>query len=139
MNYSLTTITTIADCDAILDKASLEQNELIFQKTVQERQYRLVTAGSSGVDAELTGVISQKNALETAAAILPEGPARQDLTDKISDLQHKQFQLEKRRRHYGIPALLQKEYDITAIEKQITEHVSYMDAVTQRKMELARP
>ena len=139
MNYSTTAITTVADCDAILETASLEQDELTFQKTLQERQYRLVTSGSSGVDAELTGVISQRTALETAAAILPEGPAKQDLTDKISDLQHKQFQLEKRRRRYGTPALLQKEYDITAIEKQLAEHASYMDAVTQRKSELAKP
>ncbi|MEO6669173.1 MAG: hypothetical protein ABIN36_06835 [Ferruginibacter sp.] len=139
MNYSLAAITTVADCDAILDMAILEQDELSFRKTLQDRQYRLVTSGTSGVDAELTGVISQKTALEAAAANLPEGPAKQDLTDKIADLQHKQFQLEKRRRRYGIPALLQKEYDITAIEKQIAEHVSYMDAVTQRKIELARP
>lgn len=138
MQYSLTAITSVADCDAILAKARMEQNELLFQKTVQDRQYILVTSGSSGVDAELTGVISQKTALETAAAILPEGPAKQDLTDKISDLQHKQSQLERRRRRYGTPALLQKEYEITAIEKQLTEHVSYIDAVTQRKAELAR-
>jgi hypothetical protein len=139
MNYSLTAITTVADCDAIIDMASLEQEELTFQKTLQERQYRLVTSGSTGVDAELTGIVSEITALETAEANLPEGPAKQSLTDKLADLRHKKFQLEKRRRRYGIPALLQKEYDITAIEKQIAEHVSYMAAVTQRKGELARP
>ena len=139
MQYSLPAIATAADCDAILDMASLDQEELIFQKTLQERQYKLVTSGSSGVEAELTGAVAEITALETAEANLPEGPAKQSLTDKLADLRHKQFLLEKRRRRYGIAALLQKEYDITAIEKQLTEHVSYMDAVTQRKAELARP
>ncbi|MFT3909350.1 MAG: hypothetical protein QM737_08000 [Ferruginibacter sp.] len=139
MQYSLAAITTTADCDAIIEMASLEQEELVFQKTLQERQYRLVTSGSTGVDAELTGLISEITGLETAAANLPEGPAKQSLTDRLADLRHKQYQLEKRRRRYGIPALLQKEYEITAIEKQIAEHVNYMDAVTQRKADLARP
>jgi len=139
MEYSLTAITTTEDCDAILDMASLDQEELAFQKTLQERQYRLITSGTSGVEAELSGVVSEITALEAAAAGLSEGQVKQGLMDRIADLRHKQFQLEKRRRRYGIPALLQKEYAITAIEKQITEYAGYVTAVTQRKAELATP
>ena len=48
MVYSLTALATKADCDALLDIAGLEQEDLDFKKTQQERQYRIVTSGSTG-------------------------------------------------------------------------------------------
>lgn len=138
MSYNLTALATTADCDALLDIANLEQDDLNFKKTGQQRQYRLATTGSTGIDAGLAGVNSQIAGLETAVATVPEGPAKQDLEDQLVDLRHKKYLLEKRRRSYGTLALVQKEHAIAAIDMQITESVSYIDAVTQRKAELAR-
>lgn len=137
MLYSLTALASVADCDALLDLANLEQEDLDLKKMQQDRQYRIVTSGSTGVEVELAGVISQITGLETAVAVMPEGAAKQDLVDKLTDLQHKKFLLEKRRRRYGTLALLQKEYAISAIEKQIAENTDYMAAISQRKSELA--
>lgn len=139
MDYSLSALTTIEDCDAVLEMASLEQEELSFKKISEERQYRLVNTGSSGVDAELTGVISEIAGLETAVSTMPEGPAKQTLVDKLTDLRHKKYLLEKRRRRYGIPALLQKESEINSIEQQLATKQAYIDAVTQRKVALSTP
>ena len=137
MAYTITALATVADCNALLDIANLDQEDLDFKKTQQERQYRLVTSGSTGIETELAGVISQITGLEAAVANLPEGPAKQDLDDKLVDLQHKKYLLEKRRRRYGTLALLQKEYAIAGIDKLIAENVSYIDAVTQRKAQLS--
>lgn len=139
MEYSITALATIADCDALLAIANLEQEDLDFKKRQQERQYRDVTTGSTGVDAELSGVVSEITGLETAVAGMPDGPAKQILNDKLVDLQHKKYQLEKRRRRYGTLALLQKENAISSIEKQMAEKTVYIDAVTQRKSQLAKP
>ena len=137
MTYSLAALTTKADCDALIDLANLEQDDLNFKKTLQERQYRAVTSGSTGIDAELAGVVSQITALDTAVATFPEGPAKQDLDDKLVALRNKKYLLEKRRRHYGTLALIQKEHAIASVEMQITENTAYIDAVMQRKTELA--
>lgn len=137
MDYTLTAITTVADCDALLQVADKDQQELNYKKGQQVRAYGIASTGSAGVDAQLAANISETNGLETAVANIPEGPARQTLVDRLADLQHKKYLLEKKRRRYGSLAMLQKQYDITCIEKQITENVSFIDAVTQRKADLA--
>lgn len=136
MDYTLTAITSVADCDALLQIADIDQQELNYKKIQQDRAYSLTSSGSSGVEAQLTATISEITGLEAAVANLPEGPAKQNLVDRIADLQHKKYLLEKRKRRYGSLAMLQKQFDISCIERQLAESVSFIDAVTRRKADL---
>ncbi|MBC7534639.1 MAG: hypothetical protein H7258_02985 [Ferruginibacter sp.] len=136
MDYTLNAITSVADCDTLLRIADIDQQELNYKKIQQDRAYGITSSGSSGVDAQLTATLSEITGLEAAVANLPEGPAKQNLVDRIADLQHKKYLLEKRRRRYGSLAMLQKQYAISCIEKQVVESVNYIDAVTRRKADL---
>lgn len=137
MNYTLTAITTVTDCDALLQAADADQQELNYKKMQQDRAYGITSSGSTGVDAQLTATISEIAGLEAAVMNLPEGPSKQNLVDRIADLQHKKYLLEKRRRRYGSLAMVQKQYAISCIEQQIAENASFIDAVTRRKSDLA--
>ncbi len=139
MDYTLTDITTVADCDALLQAADTDQQELNFKKIQQTRAYGITSSGSAGVDAQLAATIAEITGLETAVAGMPEGPSKQDLVDRLADLQHKKYLLEKRRRRYGSLAMIQKQYAITGTEKLLAENASYIDAVEQRKAELPKP
>lgn len=133
MDYSLTQVSTAHDCDMLLDIAQLEQDDLNFKKTQQERQHRTVTTSASSVEADLVGVNAQVSGYESAIAGMTDGTAKDELLDKLENLHHKQYLLQKRSQRYGILALLQMEYSISCIEKQLLETTAYIDAVTARK------
>lgn len=136
MNYTLTAITTVADCDALLQAADADQRELNIKKILQDRAYETSSTGATGIDAQLAATIAEITGLQAAVNNLPEGPSKQNMVDKIADLQHKKYVLDKRRRKYGSLAMVQKQYTISSIETQIAANVSFIDAVTQRKGEL---
>jgi hypothetical protein len=139
MEYSLSAISTIEDCDALLQVAEKDQRALGFKKTQQTWLYENTSEDSSEVDAQLAATIAEITGLEGAVTVLPEGDAKRKMLDNLVDLRHRQFQLEKRRRQFGTLAMIQKQYAITGIEKLLAENASYIDAVKQRKAELPIP
>ena len=134
--YSLNMVTTIADCDALLDSANIERDELTYRKLQQERQYKSVTAGTTWVEAEISAVSSEIAGLEAVVTNLPAGPIKDQFESRLVKLRHKKFLLEERRERYGIIALLQKEYAISCIEKELVETDAYIDAVNARKAQV---
>lgn len=136
MTYSLNQISTAADCDALIDAANMERDDLGFRKLQQERQYKSVTTGSSGIDAALISVVSEITGLESVVNNLPAGPTKDQFESKLVKLRHKKFLLDERRDKYGALALVQKEYAIACIEKELAETDSYIVAVKQRKTEV---
>ena len=136
MEYSLAQVSTAQDCDLLISIAQLEQDDLNYKKTQQDRQHQAVTTSASSVEADLVGVTAQVTGYQTAIAAMADGPAKNKLLDKLESLEHQQYLLRKRSQRYGILALLQAEYAISCIEKQLLETTAYIDAVTARKAEL---
>lgn len=133
MEYSLEQILTKEDCDMLLEAAAIARQDLDLQKLQQEKQYRSVTTGTTGIDAALMAVVAELSALETVVATLPDGPTKSEMTTRVMVLGVKKRQLEERREKYGIIALLQKEYAITNIDREIIENTDYINAITTRK------
>lgn len=133
MKYSLEQITTIEDCDILLEAAQIARQDLDLRKLQQEKQYRTVTTGTSGIDAALMAVVAELSALETVVATLPEGPTKSEMTTRVMVLGVKKRQLEDRREKYGVIALLQKEHAITNIDHEIVENGAYISAINERK------
>ncbi len=136
MEYSLAQIITREDCDILLEAAAIARQNLDLQKLQQEKQYRSVTTGTTGIDAALMAVVAELSALETVVATLPEGPTKSEMTTRVMVLGVKKRQLEERREKYGIIALLQKEYAITNIDHEIIENTDYINAITRRKEQI---
>lgn len=136
MSYSLNQIITREDCEALLNAAQLERQDIELRRLQQEKQYRQVTMGTTGIDAALAAVITERAAVETVVAGLPEGTTKEQMSKRLMVLNLKKVQLEDRREKYGVLALLQKEYAIATINKEIVENDSYVDALNQRMREL---
>ena len=136
MPYSLSLITTIADCDALIVSAQKKQRDIQYRKTAQERQYETATENGSSSEATLAATIAEIAALEPVVAAMPEGPTTKELEDRITTLKYKQFVQQNRKLKYGVFAVLDKEYMIGSIEKELLEVADYIDALNARKLEL---
>ncbi|WP_396153039.1 hypothetical protein [Flavobacterium sp.] len=73
--YSVSNLTTVADCDVLLGMAQKEKSDLNFKKLSEERLVTNYSNTAVEIDAILQGVIAEIAAVDTVLAVLPEGPA----------------------------------------------------------------
>ena len=132
MNYTVSLLTTIADCQALINIANAEKDTLSYRKTGLERMSQSATLTSAEIEAELTSVAAEIAALQTVIASLPDGPTKEDAIRKFKKADYKKTLLEQRKGKYGVLSLLEKEYDIACIEHDIEEADAFITAVTDR-------
>lgn len=130
MDYSVTNLTEVADCNELLTWAAKEKADLNFKKLSDERLTVRYAETSQELDADLQAVIVELSALETVIAVLPDGPTKDDALNKKVRLEYKKFLLETRRESYGTVALLEKEMDLGRVNQEIVEVDAFIEAVT---------
>ena len=134
--YSVTNLTTIADCDVLLTMANKEKADLAFKKLSEERLVTNYSTTSVEIDAVLQGVLAEISAVDTIIATLPEGATKENEEKRKVRLEYKKFLLENRKESYGAVALLEKELDLERVNKQLDEVNLFIDAVTAHKATL---
>jgi len=136
MSYSISKITSVADCDLLLAWAAKEKADLNFKKLSEERLTNNYSAASIEIDAELQAVITEIASTETVIATLPAGNSKEEAIKKKVKLEYKKFLLENRKESYGVVALLEKELDLTKVTLELNEIDTFTTAITTRKAEL---
>ena len=134
--YSVTNLTTIADCDVLLTMANKEKADLAFKKLSEERLVTNYSTTSVEIDAVLQGVIAEIAAVDSILAVLPNGPTKDSEEKRKVRLEYKKFLLENRKESYGAVALFEKELDLERVNKQLDEVNLFIDAVTAHKATL---
>ena len=134
--YSVTNLTTIADCDVLLTMANKEKADLAFKKLSEERLVTNYSTTSVEIDAVLQGVIAEIAAVDSILAVLPNGPTKDSEEKRKVRWEYKKFLLENRKESYGAVALLEKELDLERVNKQLDEVNLFIDAVTAHKATL---
>lgn len=137
MNYSVTNLTQVADCDLLLTWAAKEKADLAFKKTAEERMTVKFAETSFEIEATLQGVVAELSAEAGIIAGLPEGPVKDEHLIKVKKLEYKKFLLETRRESYGVIALLQKEADVARVDQELVEVNAFIAAVEEKKTALA--
>jgi hypothetical protein len=137
MNYSVQTLTQVADCNQLLAWASKEKADLNFKKLSDERLTTRFAETAQELDAVLQGVLAELAATETIISVLPEGPSKEDALNKKTRLEYKKFLLETRRESYGTVALLEKEMDLARVNQELVEVETFMVAIEEKKASLA--
>lgn len=134
--YSVSNITTIADCDVLLGMAQKERSDLAFKKLSEERLVTNYSNTAVEIDAILQGVIAEIAAVDTVLAILPEGSTRDAEEKRKVRLEYRKFLLENRKESYGAVALLEKQLDLQRVIKQLDEVDLFIDQITAHKATL---
>lgn len=134
--YTVSNLTTIADCDVLLTMANKEKADLAFKKLSEERLVTNYSTTSIEIDAVLQGVVAEIAAVDSILAVLPEGSTKDSEEKRKVPLEYKKFLLENRKESYGAVALLEKELDLERVNKQLDEVNLFIDAVTAHKATL---
>lgn len=132
MNYTVSMLTNIPDCQALIDIANAEKSALNYKKTGLQRQSQSATLTAAEIEAELAAVNAELTALQTIINNLPSGPTKEDAIRKFKKADYKKVLLEGRRGKYGVLSLLEREYDIACIDLNIQEADTFITAVTDR-------
>ena len=136
MQYSISDITQAADCDVLLTWAGKEKADLTFKKLSEERLTNKYATTSIEVEAILQGVLVELSAVETIIGVLPDGPTKDDEIKKKVKLEYKKFLLETRKESYGAVSLLQKQLDLSRVEKELVEVDTFIATITAHKATL---
>lgn len=135
--YTITNLTQIADCNALLAWAGREKADLVFKRISDERLTVRYADTSQELDALLRGVIVELTATETIITVLPDGPTKDDAINKKTRLEYKKFLLETRKESYGVVALVEKEMDLARVNRELEVVDSFIAAVETQKATLA--
>ncbi|WP_026712103.1 hypothetical protein [Flavobacterium filum] len=131
--YSVSNLTTVADCDVLLGMAQKEKADLNFRKLSEERLVTNYSNTAVEISAILQGVNAEIAAVDTVIAILPEGPTKEAEEKRKVRLEYRKFLLENRKESYGAVALLDKELDLERVKKQIEEIDVFIAEVTAHR------
>jgi hypothetical protein len=131
MTYNFTFIKSKLDCETLINIATQAKEDLEFRKLSLERQRKTTTMTSVEVETEIQSVTAEIAGLETYIATLPEGKSKEESVFKRKKLEYKLLLLSQRKNNYGVVALIEKEFDIGCIDKQLEETSSFINAVTQ--------
>lgn len=134
--YAVSNLTTVADCDVLLNMANKEKADLNFKKLSDERLVNNYSNTSVEISVILEGVIAEISAVTTVLNVLPEGPTKDAEEKRKVRLEYKKFLLETRKESYGAVALLEKQLDLERVSKQIDEVDAFILAITNHKATL---
>ena len=135
MNYSIALLTTVADCDLVLQSAALEKTDLQFQRHNLEKKRNSSTTTTASIEAQIPGVEAEITAYETVLATL-SGDALKEMQSRITKSKYKLFLLQEKRASYGVIAVLDLELQIGFIDANIAEVDVQTAAVTAHKATL---
>jgi hypothetical protein len=137
MSYSVSIITTIADCDALLAMAAEEQANLLHRKQNLDFSKNNSSKTAVEIEAELAIVNAELANLAIIIPTMPEGSKNQrDYLEKQSKFQWRLKQLNNKKIDHGVLDLLEKELDNARTDKEIAELADFVAAITARKAAL---
>lgn len=132
MEYSILLLKTKDDCNALLSIANEDKAALEFRKVSLER-HRVTSSGSSiSIETDLQTIQAQIALSESIIAGIPDGDTKDKEITKLKGLDYRRSVLTQRKKSHGIIAVLQTEYDIESVVKDIATADSFIEAINNR-------
>jgi hypothetical protein len=136
MDYSVSRLTTAAECDAATLQANDLKDDLSFEITLLTRERTGRERTALQIDTDLSSVTAQLLAFQAARDVMVAGPERDNFDNKIRRLNDRKENLEERKAKSGNVALLANELEQSRISQQIAEIDLFVAAVAARKAAL---
>ena len=135
-NYSVNQLTTVDDCNAVLNIAQKEQKDLEWRRLSFERQKEMYSENAVEVSTELAAKEAELAALDAVIASLPDGELKDENIKKRKRTEYSIFLLNDRKANYGAVALLEKEFDLQRVMRELEETAIFIAEVEARKASL---
>jgi hypothetical protein len=136
MAYSLTNLTSIADCDLLIGMLTKEQEDLVFQQVVQTKRADDLSDNSVDFQTDLISVQGELDIIEGVIAALPNGPQKEkQLTAKLA-LELRLRRLNERKDNYGPVGLINAQYQIEVLDLTLTSINNLIADVQTRRAQI---
>lgn len=119
MAYSLTLLTTRAQCDAVLTYAQAKLSLLTYHTTQTSRRAENLSTSASGMASELTGLNAYITALTPVITTLPAGKDRDRQANDLRVKTDRRDALVARQSQVGPEALVEAELDSILVDAQV--------------------
>ena len=131
MEYSTLLLKTKDDCNAVLAIANEDKAALEFRKVSLER-HKVTSSGSSiTIETDLQTIQAQITVSESIIASIPDGDTKDKEITKLKGLDYRKSVLTQRKKSHGVIAVLQTEYDIDTVEKDIATVDSFIEVLNK--------
>ena len=136
MAYSLTNLTSVADCDLLIGMLTKEQEDLVFQKVVESKRADDLSDNSVDFQTDLISVQGELDIIEGVIAALPNGPQKEkQLTARLA-LELRLRRLNERKDNYGPVGLINAQYQIEVLDLTLTAINNLIADVQTRRAQI---
>lgn len=136
MEYSISQLSTVEECEAVLTQAQKQKEDLEFSKTSKDRNRTRYAEQSVRTDADLQAINGEISVVELIIAGLQIGEVKDEMDVKLKRLEYRKFLLEERNENYGLVALLDRELDVALVEAELTALDDFIAQVEAHKATL---
>lgn len=133
MNYSITNLTQVNDCNDLLNWAAQERNAMEHKRANQAfTNNRYAAVAQSLRDAHQLATV-EMTGLDAVLATQPQGNLLAETLDKKRRLEYRLYLLEGRLAKYGTVPQIEKEVDLSLTENELEEMDHFIAQVEDRK------
>ncbi len=139
MSYQVSQLTTVAECDQLIQMANDAKGDLQFAEVSLTRRNNGRMRTATRLAATLATVEAQIAAFTAARDAMPEGPDKDSMSSRLRRLNDRMENLEESRSRSGAVALLDTDFDRAMITAQLAEVNNFIAAIEARKTVLEEP
>jgi peptidoglycan hydrolase CwlO-like protein len=133
MAYTLTLLTTAAECDAVLKYAKNDKKDLQYKKLQLTRSLEDFNENSTELNDQLAALTAEVTTLTTVIAGLADGPYKTEQNKKLKKAEYSLFLATSRKNKNGSPAQLERELELEQADQQIAAVETFISQVTTHK------
>ena len=136
MAYTLSLLTTAADCDSVIKFANSEKKDLDMKILVLTKSLEDSSETITDLDAELLAANASVTSLTTMIAGLQEGKTKDKNKRELKREEYSLYLLNERRGKNGSAAQLEGELELACITQRQASFVDFITSVTAHKATL---
>ncbi len=136
MSYSFNSITTVADCDALLLLANREKSEINYSIDTITRRINSMTNSAADLAADLAEVQAKLATVETIIASLPDGEAKEEAITERMGYEYRLRVLNDRMDNYGAIALLRRENELEVQNAALDRQEIFITEIQNRRAQI---
>jgi hypothetical protein len=136
MSYTLSLLTTAADCDTVLKYAANDKKDLEYKKLQLSRSLDDISENSAEIEAQIVSLTNEVTTLTNVIAGLADGNYKNDQVKKLKRAEYNLFLAQSRKSKNGSPAQLERELELEQAEQQLVSVNDFIGQVTTHKATL---
>ena len=137
MSYSFNSITTVADCDALLLLANREKSEITYAIDTITRRINSITTSAAELTADVATVTAKIATQDTIISSLPDGEAKEEAITEKMGLEYRLRVLNDRIDNYGAVALLRRENELEVQNAALDRQEIFITEIQNRRAQIA--